>query len=46
MDKIVGIDIAEGQDYSVVMDWSILDDGSHKLIKETRVWVNEVQFSK
>lgn len=46
MDNIVGIDIARGQEYSVVMDWSILDDGSHKLTKETRVCVNEVQSSK
>lgn len=37
MDKNVRIDIAYGQDYSVVMDWVILDDGSCELIKETRV---------
>jgi len=37
MDKIVRIDIAKGQSYSVVLDWSILDDGSHKLMKETRI---------
>lgn len=37
MEQIVKIDIANGQDYSVVMDWAILEDGTHKLIKETIV---------
>ena len=46
MDKIVGIDIAKGKDYSVVTDWAILADGSRKLMKETKVWVNAVQFSR
>lgn len=30
----MGVDIAKGEDVTVVTDWAILDDGSTKVVKQ------------
>ena len=33
----IGVDIAKGNDSSVVMDWTILENDSMQLVKEERI---------
>lgn len=37
MSYIVGVDIANGKDAAVVMDWAILENGSAQLVKAERI---------
>lgn len=37
MSYIAGVDIANGKDAAVVMDWAILENGSAQLVKAERI---------
>lgn len=32
-----GVDIAKGEDYAVIMDWMILDNGASTSVKQRRL---------
>lgn len=37
MSYIAGVDIANGKDAAVIMDWAILENGSAQLVKAERI---------
>lgn len=37
MSYIAGVDIANGNDAAVIMDWAILENGSAQLVKAERI---------
>ena len=37
MSYIAGVDIANGNDVAVIMDWAILENGSAQLVKAERI---------